>query len=80
MKRIQKSGRKKNDFSAVKSVIDTLAIPEILPQKNKDHILTGNYDGFRECHILPDLLLIYNYDEQEKILYLYRIGSHSELF
>lgn len=49
-----------------------------LPDKYKDHNLSGNYVKYRECHIKPDVLLIYQFNEQ--ILYLDRIGSHSELF
>lgn len=49
-----------------------------LPQKYKDHELIGNHKGFRECHIKPDLLLIYQKDDE--YLSLARLGSHSELF
>ncbi|MBP3195174.1 MAG: type II toxin-antitoxin system YafQ family toxin [Cardiobacteriaceae bacterium] len=49
-----------------------------LEQKYHDHQLTGNLKNFRECHIKPDLLLIYRIDGNE--LLLYRIGSHSEVF
>ena len=52
-----------------------------VPMKEKycDHDLKGNWKGYRECHITPDLLLIYKYQDNNDIL-LYRIGSHSELF
>ncbi len=53
---------------------------EVLPGKYKDHQLTGNYVGFRECHITPDWLLIYQVKEAQLILALARTGSHSELF
>ncbi len=58
--------------------IDTLRIPQPLPPKNKDHNLSGNYIGYRECHIEPDWLLIYKqtYDE----LLLHRTGTHADLF
>ncbi|MDO5685839.1 MAG: type II toxin-antitoxin system YafQ family toxin [Neisseria sp.] len=49
-----------------------------MPEKCRDHELTGNWDGFRECHIKPDLLLIYAKIEQR--IELARIGTHSELF
>ena len=49
-----------------------------LPEKYLDHALTGSYVGFRECHIKPDVLLIYWTDDE--YLHLVRIGSHSELF
>jgi mRNA interferase YafQ len=80
IKRIEKSGRKKSDIAEIKRIIYQLAIPEILPDKNKDHELTGNYKNYRECHIFPNLLLVYRYYEEDNDLMLYRIGSHSELF
>lgn len=49
-----------------------------LPEKYVDHALTGNYVGFRECHVKPDALLIYWTDDE--YVHLVRIGSHSELF
>ena len=66
------------DMELLQSVINTLAIPEALPEKNKDHNLTGNYANKRECHILPDWLLMYRVDGSE--LVLYRTGTHSDLF
>lgn len=80
LKSIKKSGRKKQDLDRIEKVIDLLAVPEILPEKNMDHGLTGNYKDYRECHILPDLLLIYRYFDEHHELLLYRIGSHSKLF
>lgn len=63
-------------------VATKLANDENLEQKYNDHALKGEYLGFRECHLKPDLLLIYQKQEQEKklILYCLDIGSHSELF
>lgn len=49
-----------------------------LPEKYKDHALSGDYIGFRECHVKPDVLVVYNVDDE--FLYLIRLGSHSELF
>ena len=46
----------------------------------KPHLLIGNYKGCMECHIEPDLLLIWEQDDTEKTIMLDRIGSHSELF
>lgn len=62
----------------LKAVVATLAIPDKLPEKNKDHNLTGDYIGFRECHIAPDWLLIYRYEGE--YLELARTGTHSDLF
>lgn len=53
---------------------------EKLPIKNRDHALSGNYEGFRECHIMPDWLLIYSLENTLKIVTLIRTGSHSDLF
>lgn len=66
------------NMELLQSVISVLAIPEALPEKYKDHTLTGNYANKRECHILPDWLLIYRIDGGE--LVLYRTGTHSDLF
>ena len=60
------------------SVVNTLRIPAVLPHKNKDHNLTGKYKGCRECHIMPDWLLIYRIKDDE--LMLDRTGTHSDLF
>ena len=48
--------------------------------KNRDHALTGDYIGFRECHIRPDWLLVYRVDGEDLILFLFRTGSHTDLF
>ena len=68
------------DISKLESIITLLANREQLPQANKDHNLIGNYEGFRECHISPDWLLIYEANESELILHLIRTGTHSDLF
>lgn len=62
---------------ATHKVIESIRHRKKLPARHKDHKLRGNYQGFRECHIKPDLLLIYSIDENT--LKLARIGSHSEL-
>ena len=62
----------------LQQIIDILRIPETLPPKNKDHNLTGNYNGYKECHITPDWLLIYCYEDNE--LLLQRTGTHADLF
>ena len=61
-------------------IIATLAMGEPLPEKNKDHALTGNWAGHRECHILPDWLLIYRIEDDVLVLTLSRTGTHSDLF
>lgn len=64
----------------LEEVVDQLAARHPLDPKYKDHVLTGNYSGFRECHITPDWLLIYQVKETELILILSRTGTHSDLF
>lgn len=61
-------------------VITLLSNQQKLDEKYKDHKLTGNYMGFRECHINPDWLLIYKVEEDKLILSLIRTGTHSDLF
>ena len=64
----------------LEDVIAMLAIGETLPDKHKDHALTGNWVGHRECHILPDWLLIYRIEDEVLVLTLARTGTHSDLF
>lgn len=68
------------DIELINQIIKKLANGEKLEEKNKDHDLHGNLEGYRECHILPDWLLVYKYIEDELILYLTRTGTHSDLF
>lgn len=64
----------------IDQVLFTLAKGELLSEKYRDHVLLGRYKGLRECHIKPDLLLIYKIDKGELLLLLVRLGSHSQLF
>lgn len=61
-------------------VLTYLTNEQPLPEKYRDHALTGSYIGFRECHILPDWLLIYKIEAEILTLTLTRTGSHSDLF
>lgn len=70
--------KRKYNFSELEKVIEKLLIPEPLEDRNREHNLSGNYAGFRECHIAPDWLLIYRYDGD--YLELVRTGTHSDLF
>ena len=71
MKLVQKRGY---DQRLIFEVIELLANGMKLDEKYKDHLLTGDYGGFRECHITPDWLLVYQYREQELLLLLSRTG------
>ena len=66
------------DLALLQAAVDTLRIPAPLPDKNRDHTLTGDWIGHRECHILPDWILIYRATETD--LYLDRTGTHADLF
>ena len=68
------------DLSLLGVVVDMLAAGNELPEKYRDHSLSGNFAGCRECHITPDWLLIYEISNEELILYLTRTGTHSDLF
>lgn len=76
-----KSARKRGyDLAKIKKVISALANGETLDAKYHDHLLNGNYGGYRECHIQPDWLLVYQIREEQLILFLARTGTHSDLF
>ena len=68
------------DTDLLKDIITKLANGEILPDKYRDHALSGNWIGHRECHINPDWLLIYRYEDDVLVLTLARTGTHSDLF
>lgn len=78
-KREKKSKSGKGLDLLLEGVFDLLAADKRLPAKLRDHPLKGEYFGTRECHIRPDLLLIYEKRENSALL-LIRLGSHSELF
>jgi len=77
IKRFKHQTKKLEGF---KETVRLLCKGENLPDKYRDHPLIGDYKGCRECHIEPDFLLIYRINEDEKIIDLVRIGSHSDLF
>ena len=64
----------------LEQIVALLAAGKALPEKNKDHALTGNWVGHRECHILPDWLLVYRIEDDVLVLTLTRTGTHSDLF
>lgn len=76
-KKIKKRGY---DISRLEKIVELLANEVPLPEQFKDHNLSGNYNGFRECHIAPDWLLIYQVNNNELVLVLSRTGSHIDLF
>lgn len=79
-KKIRRAGLAKKDEIILASIIDTLASGRVLDKKYKDHQLQGEYKNYRECHVLYDLLLMYRIEDDELVLVLINIGSHSQLF
>ena len=79
-KDLKNAAKRGYDLDLLDAVINTLASQQPLPEKNRDHALTGDYIGFRECHILPDWLLIYRVYNEDLLLFLSRTGTHSDLF
>lgn len=87
---ILSTGRFKKDLKGImkrgynlqllQDVVSLLAAGSSLPEKYKDHMLTGNWIGHRECHITPDWLLVYRIDNDILVLTLTRTGTHSDLF
>lgn len=76
-KRMKKRGY---DMNLLEKVIDLLQNAKPLDDRYRDHGLVGNYVGFRECHIMPDWLLIYAVDKEKLILTASRTGTHSDVF
>ena len=78
-KKIEKTGRFKPSLKDVLSpVLSDLIQQKTLPEKYRDHLLKGDWHGFRECHAAPDLLLVYRvFNEKIKLV---RLTSHAELF
>ena len=68
------------DMSELEAVIDTLLAEKPLDRKYHDHDLHGQYEGYRECHVQPDWLLIYIIDKGQAVLVAARTGTHSDLF
>jgi len=68
------------DLDLLDAIVNQLAAEEPLADKHHDHSLVGDYAGFRECHILPDWLLVYRIDAEAIFLLLSRTGTHSDLF
>lgn len=76
-KRMRKRGM---DMSLLDDVVDCLRQGKLLAPKYKDHALSGNYKGFRECHIKPDWLLVYAIDKDVLVLVLSDTGTHADIF
>ena len=77
VKLMKKRGK---DMNKLVRILDLLANGKTLPEENKDHQLTGNLKDFRECHIEPDWLLMYQIFEDKLILSAVASGTHSDIF
>ncbi len=90
MLEVRYSAKFKKDYKAamkrgynprlLQDVLEMLCNEQPIPPRYKDHALTGNYSGHRECHITPDWLLIYKIEQDILTLTLTRTGTHSDLF
>ena len=80
-KRDYKLAKRRNlNLDLLKDIVTKLANGESLEEKYKDHSLSGDRTGHRECHILPDWLLVYRIEDDVLVLTLTRTGTHSDLF
>ena len=76
LKACKKSGW---NIKSLLEVVDLLKMGKSLPESKRDHLLTGNFKGFRECHIEPDWVLVYKIDDGAVVLTLVRTGTHSKI-
>jgi len=77
-KDLRRTERRGYDIPLIVEIIKLLAAGKTLPEKNKDHALTGDWLGYRECHVAPDWLLIYKIEKDILVLTLTRTGTHSD--
>ncbi len=77
-KEVEKAKKRGLDISKLKAVMIELINEKPLSEKHKNHKLKGNFEGYWECHITPDWLLVYKKDKET--IYFARTGSHSDLF
>ena len=76
----KKAVKRHNDVEELFKVIELLKKQQPLPLEKRDHALTGDYCGYRECHVHSDFLLVYKVVDSQLQLYLYRTGTHADLF
>lgn len=77
LKRVAKQGK---DLGKIKTVIDLLCAQRPLPAACRDHALKGKFSGYRDCHVEPDLVLVYRIVADRLELVCFRLGSHADLF
>lgn len=79
-KDLKKIIKQRKNLALLEEIVQQLQKSLPLKPKNRDHVLVGDWSGFRECHITPDWLLIYKIEDELQLLRLARTGSHSDLF
>ena len=72
--------RRNYDLSLLEQVLELIVLDGKLPRKYRPHVLSGNLNGYWECHLKPDWLLIWKQDDENQIVDLVRTGTHSDLF
>lgn len=78
LKELERDKKRGKDIHKLRSIIDLLVLEYPLPPKNLNHKLKGEYQGFWECHIEPNWLLVYKKTKMEIVFS--RLGTHSDLF
>lgn len=79
-KDLKRALKRRKSLEKLQKIMETLCLGQVLSLKHCDHILVGNFEGRRECHIEPDWLLIYKKDYIKKEIIFERTGSHADLF
>ena len=77
---VKRAVRRGKSIEKIKTVVSILCSQRPLPPSLRDHPLSGNYAGFRDCHVEPDLVLIYRIVQNQLQLVCMRLGTHSDLF
>ncbi len=79
-KDLKKFKHNKSALAELDKILKVLVRKKELTAKHQDHSLSGNWNSSKECHVKPDVLLVYRIDKKAQLLILERLGSHSELF
>lgn len=77
---VKRAAKRGKDIGKLTAVISMLCAETPLPDRFRDHALSGNYSGFRDCHVEPDWILIYHVEKEQLHLILFRTGTHTDLF
>lgn len=75
---VKRLGKRGNNMERLRLVIEALRLRQSLAPRHRDHALSGDWEGFRDCHVEPDRVLLYRLDEES--VYLTRTGTHADLF